>query len=144
MTESKGPSSAILVESDVQCLEYLLDAVDEGACFDAVMLNGNEHPYSVLHVVDDDCATHGVISSPRTGLRAGVAVGHPSIVAMTIEEMSCGEDQSLIVVAGLWSQIPDEQTERTPSRMTMVVVCSQGVDVDPGARRQAQQENRYR
>jgi hypothetical protein len=61
---------------------------------------------------------------------------------MTIEEMSCGEDQSLIVVAGLWSQIPDEQTERTPSRMTMVVIYSQGVDVDPGAR--PEQENRYR
>lgn len=75
----------------------------------------------------------GVVPLGRSWLRARVAIRDPGIVSVPIEQVRGGEDQTIVCLARLRDQISNEQPERTPPRMAMVVVRSQRVDIDPGA-----------
>jgi len=75
----------------------------------------------------------GLIPLGRGWLRSGVAISDSRIILVPLEQMCGGEDQAIIFVSRLRGQIPNEQPKRAPPSMAVVVVSSQGVDVDPGA-----------
>jgi hypothetical protein len=69
----------------------------------------------------------------RGWLRSRVAISDPRIVSVPVEQVRGGEDQTIVCLARLRGQVSNDEPERTPPRMAVVVICSQGVDVDPGA-----------